>query len=94
MIPSNISRNGKNSDLIVTDKMNDLQNQMAGITMTYLRPYVTGSIDAILNEVGQTTAVSLVGAHHGSEDVLEHRFGIRPHGPAGQCQPRSLEQYD
>jgi hypothetical protein len=31
--------------------------------MTYVSSYVTGSNDAILNEVGRTTAVSLVGAH-------------------------------
>jgi hypothetical protein len=31
--------------------------------MTFLRMYVTGSNDAILDEVGRTTAVSLVGAH-------------------------------
>jgi hypothetical protein len=36
---------------------------MMGVTMTILRTYVTGSIDAILNEVGRTTAVSLVGVH-------------------------------
>jgi hypothetical protein len=33
--------------------------------MIYLRSYVTGSNDAILNEVGRITAVSLLGAHHG-----------------------------
>jgi hypothetical protein len=37
----------------------------AGVTKTYLRSYVTGSNDAILNEVGRTMAVSLVGEHHG-----------------------------
>jgi hypothetical protein len=35
--------------------------------VTYLRSYVTGSNDAILGEVGRTTAVSLVEAHHGPE---------------------------
>jgi hypothetical protein len=30
--------------------------------MTYLRSYITGSNDAILNEVGRTTAVSGGGA--------------------------------
>jgi hypothetical protein len=29
--------------------------------MTYLRSYVTGNNDAILNDVGRITAVSLVG---------------------------------
>jgi hypothetical protein len=37
--------------------------RLAGVTVTYLRSYVTGSNDAILGEVGQTTAVSPVGAH-------------------------------
>jgi hypothetical protein len=40
--------------------------------MTYLRSYVTGSNDAILHEVGRTTAVSLVGAHHGPRGALGH----------------------
>ena len=31
----------------------------------FLRSHVTGGNDAILNEVGRTTAVSLVGTHHG-----------------------------
>jgi hypothetical protein len=52
--------------------------------VTYLRPYVTGSNDAILCEVGRTTAVSLVGAHHGPEGVSGHSFGTPPRGPAGQ----------
>jgi hypothetical protein len=38
---------------------------MGGVTVTFLRSHVTGSNDVILNEVGQTTAVSLVGTHHG-----------------------------
>jgi hypothetical protein len=38
--------------------------------MTYLRTYVTGSNDAILNEVGRTTAVSLVGAHQRRGGVI------------------------
>jgi hypothetical protein len=33
----------------------------AGVTVTYLRLYVTDSNDAILNEVGRTTVASLVG---------------------------------
>jgi hypothetical protein len=32
--------------------------------VTYLRSYVTGSNDAILGDVGRTTAVSPVGTHH------------------------------
>jgi hypothetical protein len=40
--------------------------------MTYLRPYATGSNDAILNEVARIMAVSPVGAHHGTEGVLGH----------------------
>jgi hypothetical protein len=40
--------------------------------MTYLRSYVTGSNDAILSEVGRTTAVSLVGAHQGPGSALGH----------------------
>jgi hypothetical protein len=36
-----------------------------GVTVTCLRSHVTGSNDAILNEVGRTTVVSLVGTHHG-----------------------------
>jgi hypothetical protein len=38
---------------------------MAGVTVTFLRSHVTGSNDAILSEVGRTSAVSLVGTHHG-----------------------------
>jgi hypothetical protein len=34
----------------------------AGVTVTYLRSYITGNIDAILGEVGPTTTVSPVGA--------------------------------
>jgi hypothetical protein len=67
---------------------------MAGVTVTYLRSYVTGSNDAILGDVGQTTAVSLVGAHHGPEDVSGHSFGTLPRGPAGQQQSWGLVQYD
>jgi hypothetical protein len=33
--------------------------------VTLLRSHVTGSNDVILNEAGRTTAVSLVGTHHG-----------------------------
>jgi hypothetical protein len=49
--------------------------------MTYLRSYVTGSNDAILSEDGRTTAVSLVGAHHGPEGASGHSFGTPPCGP-------------
>jgi hypothetical protein len=44
----------------------------------------TGSNDAILNEVGRTTAVLKLGVHHGPEDALEHNFGASPRGPTGQ----------
>jgi hypothetical protein len=54
--------------------------------MTYLRSYVTGSNDAILNEVDRTTAVSLVGAHHGPGGGSGHSVGTPPHGPARQHQ--------
>jgi hypothetical protein len=53
--------------------------------VTYLRSYVTGSNDAILNEVGRTTAVSLVGVHHGLGGASGDSFGISLRGPAGQC---------
>jgi hypothetical protein len=45
------------------------------VRTTYLRPYVTGNNDAILNEVGQTMAVSLVGAHQGPGVALDTAFG-------------------
>jgi hypothetical protein len=61
------------------------------VTVTYLRSYVTISNDAILIEVGQTMAVSLVGAHHGPGGVSGHSFGIPTCGPAGQRQSRSLD---
>jgi hypothetical protein len=67
---------------------------LAGVTMTYLRPYVTGSNGIILNEVGRTTAVSLVGVHQGPGVALGHSFGTPPHGSAGQCQSRDLDWYD
>jgi hypothetical protein len=54
----------------------------------YLRSYVTGSNDAILGEVGRTTAVALVGVHHGPEGVSGHSFGTAPRGPTGQRQSR------
>jgi hypothetical protein len=50
--------------------------------MTYLRSYVTESNDAILNEVGRTTTVSPVRAHHGLGGASGHSFG-QPRGPAG-----------
>jgi hypothetical protein len=40
-------------------------SQTSGVTVTFLRSHVTGSNDVILSEVGRTTAVSLVGTHHG-----------------------------
>jgi hypothetical protein len=67
---------------------------LAGVIVTYLRSYVTGSDDAILSEVGWTTAVSLVGAHHGPGGASGHGFGTPRRGPAGQRQSRGLDQYD
>jgi hypothetical protein len=58
--------------------------------MTYLRSYVTGSNDAILNEVGRTTAVFLVGAHHVLEGVSGHSFGTPPCCPAEKRQSWGL----
>jgi hypothetical protein len=58
--------------------------------VTYLRSFVTCSNDAILNMVGRTTAVSLVGAHHGPGGGSGHGFGTPPRGPAGQRQTRGL----
>jgi hypothetical protein len=57
------------------------------------RSHVTGSYDAILCEAGRTTAVYLVGTHHGPGDALGHSFGTPPRDPAGQRQSRSLDQY-
>jgi hypothetical protein len=59
--------------------------------MTYLRSYNTGSNDAILNEVGRTATVSLVGAHHGPGSAWEHSIGTCPCGPAMQRQSRGLD---
>jgi hypothetical protein len=47
--------------------------------MTDLSSYVTGSNNVILNEVGRTVAVSLVGAHHGPGGELGH-FLVVPLG--------------
>jgi hypothetical protein len=46
--------------------------------MTFLRTYVPGSTDAILNEVGRITAVSLVGAHLGPRVALGHPLVVPP----------------
>jgi hypothetical protein len=54
--------------------------------MTYLKSYVIDSNDAILNEVGRTTAVSLMGVHHGPEGVSGHIFGTPPLDPTRQRQ--------
>jgi hypothetical protein len=62
--------------------------------MTYLRTYVTGGNDAILSEVGRTTAVSLVGAYQGPVVTSGHSFGTLPRGPAGQRQSWDLDRYD
>jgi hypothetical protein len=71
-----------------------LTPQLAGVTMTFIRTYVTGSNDAILNEVGRTMAVSLVGAHQRPGVESEHSFGTFPRGPAGQRQSWGLDWYD
>jgi hypothetical protein len=52
-----------------------------GVTMT-LRPYVTVLMTPSSMRLAELR-LSLVGAHHGAEDVLEHSFGT-PRGPAGQ----------
>jgi hypothetical protein len=67
------------------------RSRSAEVSLTYLRTYVTGSSYAVLSEVGRTTGVSLVGAHHGSEGASGHSFGTPPRGPAGTRQPRSLD---
>jgi hypothetical protein len=59
-----------------------------------LRSYISGSNDTILNEVGRTTAVSLVGVHHGPEGTSGHTFGTPPRGLTEQCQSQGLAQYD
>jgi hypothetical protein len=58
--------------------------------MTYLRPHITGGNDDILNEVGRTMTMSLVGAHQGPGVASIHSFGTPPRGPAGQCQSWGL----
>jgi hypothetical protein len=62
--------------------------------MTYSRSYFTGSNDAILNDVGLTMAVSLVGTHHGLGGASKHSFATPPHGPTGQLESWGLDQYD
>jgi hypothetical protein len=42
--------------------------------MTYLKSYITGSNDSILNEVRQTTTLSLVGVHQ--DTILGHLLKI------------------
>jgi hypothetical protein len=62
--------------------------------MTFLRTYVTGSNDTILNEVGRTTAVSLVGSHQRPGVASGHSFGTPPRGPARQRRSWGLDWYD
>jgi hypothetical protein len=62
--------------------------------MNYLWSCVIGSNDAILNEVGRTTDVSLVGVHHRPEGASGHSFGTPPSGPAVERQSRGLDWYD
>lgn len=56
-----------------------------------LRAYITGSNATILSEVGQTTAMSLMGAHHGPGGASGHSFGTPPRGPAWQIQCQGLD---
>jgi hypothetical protein len=53
-----------------------------GVTVNYLRSYVTGS-----NDISQTT---VVGVHHGPGGLSGHICGTHC-GPAGQRQPRGLD---
>jgi hypothetical protein len=46
--------------------------------MTFFRTHVTGSIDAILNEVGRTTTVSLVGEHQRPGVAPGHLLVVPP----------------
>jgi hypothetical protein len=48
---------------------------IGGVAVTFLRSHVTGSNDASLYDAGRTTAVSLVGTHHGPGDALGHSLG-------------------
>jgi hypothetical protein len=52
--------------------------------MAFLKTYVTDSNDAILNEVGRTTVVSLVGSRHRPGVASRHNFGTPPRRPVGQ----------
>jgi hypothetical protein len=61
--------------ILLTIQQHMLSFPSAGVTVTYLRSYVTGNNDAVLNEVGRTTAVSLVGAHHGPGSALGQALG-------------------
>jgi hypothetical protein len=58
-----------------------------------VKPHVTGSNDAILIEVGRTTAVFGEGASRPGF-ALGHSFGTLPRGPAGQHQFPGLVWYD
>jgi hypothetical protein len=62
---------------------------LAEVTVIPHKDTVTGSNNAILNEVGWTTAVYLVGTQPWPGGALEHSFGT-PRGPAGQRQSRGL----
>jgi hypothetical protein len=63
---------------------------MAEVTVIPHKDTVTGSNDAILNAVGWTTAVYLVGTQTWPGVALEHSFGTPPRGPAGQRQSRGF----
>jgi hypothetical protein len=71
-----------------------VSEMLAGVTMTFLSTYVTDSNDAILNEVGRTTAVPLLGPHQRPEGASGHSFQTPPRSPAGQRQSWGLDWYD
>jgi hypothetical protein len=45
----------------------------------------------MLNEVGRTTTMSLMGARHEPRGASEHSFGTPPCDPAEQRQSRGLD---
>jgi hypothetical protein len=58
-----------------------------GVTVTFLSSHVTGSNDVILNEVGRTTAVSVVGTHHGQGMRWDTALGQLLVVPLGNDSP-------
>jgi hypothetical protein len=59
----------------------NFHQRLTEVTVIPHKDTVMGSNDAILKEAGQTTAVSLVGGHHGPGFVSGHSFGKPPRGP-------------